>query len=98
MRLLERVMSVVLERILPRLLDSDDIGANDSLFTQKLGHHYILRSVHIVLIYLELAALRFPRCVLVTGVLIHWQFDREDFLLCTLRLPAERMLRDRSSL
>jgi hypothetical protein len=54
--------------------------------------------VHIILIYLELVALRFPRCVLVTGVLIHWRFDREDFLLCTLRLPAERMLRERSSL
>ena len=93
MRLLERVMSVVLERILPRLLDSDDIGANDSLFTQKLGHHYILRSVHVVLIYLK-----FLWCVLLTVVIIHWRFDREDFLLCILRLPAERMLRERSSL
>ena len=92
------MVSVVLEAILPRFLDGDDIGANNFLITQELGYNYILRSVHVVLIYFELAAYRFSRCMLLTVVMIYWRFDREDFLLCILRLPAERMLRDRSLL
>jgi hypothetical protein len=57
--------------ILPRLLDRDEIGANDLFFSQELRYHYILRSVHVVLIYLKLAAYRFPRCVLVIVMMIY---------------------------
>jgi hypothetical protein len=42
MRLLQRVVGVVLKRILPRLLDSDNIGANNLFLTQELRHHHIL--------------------------------------------------------
>jgi hypothetical protein len=65
------VVSVVLERILLWLLDSDDIGANNFLFTQKLRYYYILRSVYIVLIYLELVAYRFLTVCWLVGVLIY---------------------------
>jgi hypothetical protein len=98
MRLFQRVVSVVLEGILLGFLDRNNIGADNILFPQELRYHYILRPVDIVLIYLKLAAYRFSRCMLLTVVVIYWRFDREDFLLCTLRLPAERMLRERSSL
>jgi hypothetical protein len=72
MRLLQWVVSVILEGILLRLLDCDDISADDFLFTQKLRHHYILRSMHVVLVYFELTAYWFLRCVLLTVVMIHW--------------------------
>jgi hypothetical protein len=60
MRLFQQVVGVVLEGILPGLLDSDDISADNLLFTQELRYNYILRPVYVILVYLELAARRFP--------------------------------------
>jgi hypothetical protein len=41
-RLLQRVVSVILEGILLRLLDCNNIGADNLFFTQELRYHYIL--------------------------------------------------------
>jgi hypothetical protein len=60
MRLLQRVVSVVLEGILLRLLDCNDIGADNLFLTQELRYDHILRPVYVILVYLELAAYRFP--------------------------------------
>jgi hypothetical protein len=53
MRLLQRVVSIVLEGILPRLLDYNNIGADNLFLTQELRYHHILRSVHVVLVYFK---------------------------------------------
>jgi hypothetical protein len=83
MRLLQRVVSAVLKGILPRLLDCNNIGADNLFFTQELRYDDILRYVHVVLVYLE-----FLWHVLLAVVMIHWRFDLGDFLLCISRLPA----------
>jgi hypothetical protein len=71
MCLLQRVVGVVLKGILPGLLNRNNIGANNFFFSQELRHHYVLRSVHIILIYLKLAAHPFPRYILLAVVMIH---------------------------
>jgi hypothetical protein len=42
MRLLQRVVGIVLKGILPRLLDSDNVGADNLFLTQELRYHHIL--------------------------------------------------------